>query len=187
MVKRIFDIFVSVILIIAFLLPSILIIMFLFFTNRGQVIHWSKRVGRNNQIFLMPKFKTMKSSTPELASHLLKNPENYLIFGGALMRKLSLDELPQLFSVLRGDMSIVGPRPALFNQDDLMDLRTKAGIHILKPGVTGWAQVNGRDEIDIKTKVEFEEYYLKNQSILLDLKICILTFYKVLGMKNITH
>lgn len=185
--KRFFDVIAGSILIIILFIPSLIICLFLFLTNNGHILHWSKRVGKNNQLFMMPKFKTMKQSTPQVATHLLKDPSVYLVFGGSIMRKLSLDEFPQLLCVLTGSMSIVGPRPALFNQDDLVALRTERGIHLQKPGITGWAQINGRDEIDIKTKVELEEYYLKNESMFFDFKICLLTFYKVIGMKNISH
>lgn len=161
--------------------------LFIRLTSKGYAIYWSKRVGVNNHLFLMPKFRTMYVDTPQVATHLLTNAQNYLIVGGSLLRRLNLDELPQLYSVLKGDMSLVGPRPALYNQEDLIALRTTRGIHVLKPGVTGWAQVNGRDELTIEKKVEVDEYYLKNQSLSLDLKIIVKTVAKVLGMKGVSH
>jgi len=156
-------------------------------TSRGPVLYWSDRVGINNSIFKMPKFRTMHVDTPPVATHLLKNPKDFLTPVGAFLRKFSLDELPQLWSILKGDMSFIGPRPALYNQDDLIKLRTEKGIHRLIPGITGWAQVNGRDDLPIPVKVEFEEYYLKNRSLLLDFKILWMTFIKVLKKEGIQH
>ena len=153
----------------------------------GPALHWSKRIGKNNTIFRMPKFRTMRLGTPDLATHLLLSPEIFVTRAGKFLRRYSLDELPQLFSVIQGKMSFVGPRPALFNQDDLVDLRTRKGIHCLKPGITGWAQINGRDELPIPQKVTFDEYYLTHRSLMFDLKILFLTFYNVLGSKGITH
>jgi len=135
----------------------------------------------------MPKYRTMRTDTPAVATHLLSNPDAYLTPIGKMLRKMSLDELPQLMSIAKGDMSFVGPRPALFNQDDLIELRTKKGIHELTPGLTGWAQINGRDELPIPVKVEFDEYYLKHQSLLLDLRILYATFFKVLRKEGVTH
>ena len=135
----------------------------------------------------MPKYRTMRTDTPAVATHLLSNPDAYLTPIGKILRKMSLDELPQLMSIAKGDMSFVGPRPALFNQDDLIELRTKKGIHELTPGLTGWAQINGRDELPIPVKVEFDEYYLKHQSLLLDLRILYATFFKVLRKEGVTH
>jgi O-antigen biosynthesis protein WbqP len=146
-------------------------------TSKDPVFYWSDRVGINNIIFKMPKFRTMRINTPAVATHLLENPNKYLTPIGPFLRKLSLDELPQLWSVLRGDMSFVGPRPALYNQDDLMELRTEMGIHKIIPGITGWAQINGRDDLPIPIKVGYDEYYLKHRSFLFDLKILWLTFY----------
>lgn len=159
-------------------------------TSSGPGIYWSSRVGQGNKLFDMPKFRTMRLGTPQMATHLLsqqQKPDAYLTAVGRFLRKSSLDELPQLWSVLVGQMSIVGPRPALFNQYDLIEMRTKNNVHTLKPGITGWAQVNGRDEIPIIKKVELDTYYLKNQSFWLDCKIILLTVIKVLRTDNITH
>ena len=156
-------------------------------TSKGPVLHWSKRVGLNNKIFLMPKFRSMKIGTPQLATHLMKNPESQLTPIGNFIRRSSLDELPQLFSVLNNDMSFVGPRPALFNQDDLITLRTAVNVHTIKPGITGWAQVNGRDELPIPIKVKFDQDYLTRMNLFFDLKIIFLTAKKVLFKDNISH
>lgn len=173
------------------LFPLILITYLLVkLTSNGPALYWSQRVGRQNQLFLMPKFRSMKIGTPQIATHLMNqqaNPDTFLTPVGSFIRKSSLDELPQLWSVLKGDMSIVGPRPALFNQDDLISLRTEKNVHTLKPGITGWAQINGRDEIPIPDKVILDAYYLAHQSLSLDLKIIILTIVKVLRRDNITH
>ncbi len=156
-------------------------------TSTGPALYWSDRVGVNNNIFRMPKFRTMRIDTPAVATHLLSNPDIYLTPIGSLLRKSSLDELPQLWSVLKGDMSFVGPRPALFNQDDLVALRTEKGVHVLIPGITGWAQINGRDDIPIPLKVEYDKYYLENRSFFFDMKILYLTFYKVISAKDVSH
>lgn len=156
-------------------------------TSRGPVLYWSDRVGRRNRIFKMPKFRTMRLNTPAVATHLLSNPSAYLTPIGAFLRKTSLDELPQLWSILNGDMSFVGPRPALFNQDDLIALRTEKGVHHLVPGLTGWAQVNGRDELPIPQKVTFDEEYLRRQSLSFDLFILWRTFIKVLRRDGVSH
>jgi len=185
--KRISDIVLGSIITTIALIPMALTAIFIRLTSKGPALYWSKRVGKNNEIFLMPKFRTMYINTPQVATHLLFDPKQYLIWGGSLIRKISLDELPQLYSVIVGDMSLVGPRPALFNQNDLIALRTEKGIHHLKPGVTGWAQINGRDELSISKKVEVDEYYLRNISLSLDLKIILLTVVKVLGMKGVSH
>jgi O-antigen biosynthesis protein WbqP len=150
-------------------------------------LYWSDRVGVGNEIFKMPKFRTMRIDTPAFATHLLKDPDAYLTPMDPFPRKSSLDELPQLWSVLKGDMSFVGPRPALFNQDDLIALRTEKGVHQLIPGITGWAQINGRDDIPIPKKVEYDEYYLNHKSFFFDLKILFLTFLKVARAKNVSH
>lgn len=184
---RIFNILISFILSIFLLVPFLLILVLVKLTSPGPAIHWSKRVGKNNRIFLMPKFRTMKINTPQVATHLLQEGQNYLTPIGAFLRKASLDELPQLYSVLKGDMSLVGPRPALFNQDDLVELRTKFGINTLVPGVTGWAQINGRDDLSIPEKVNFDKEYLDRRSLAFDVKIIFLTAYKVLLRKNISH
>lgn len=187
MLKRVFDIFLSFIAFVIFFIPLLLIAIAIKLTSKGPVIHWSKRIGKNNKIFLMPKFRTMLVNTPQVATHLLSNPSIHLTPIGGFLRKSSLDELPQLYSVIVGDMSLVGPRPALFNQDDLVALRTEKLVHQLKPGVTGWAQINGRDELPIPTKVGFDEYYLHNQSLVLDIKIIFLTVYKVFKSEGVTH
>jgi O-antigen biosynthesis protein WbqP len=159
-------------------------------TSSGPALFWSQRVGKDNQLFSMPKFRSMHIGTPQIATHLMNqqsNPNSYLTPVGSFIRKTSLDELPQLWSVLKGHMSVVGPRPALFNQDDLIKLRTEKGVHELKLGITGWAQINGRDEIPIPQKVALDVYYLEHQSMLLDIKIVVLTAIKVLRRDNITH
>lgn len=186
MKHRIFDIFLSIIASIIFFVPFWGIFFLVKATSKGSAIHWSKRVGKNNIIFLMPKFRTMRVDTPQVATHLLDG-KSYLTPIGGFLRKSSLDEIPQLISVLKGDMSLVGPRPALFNQHDLVEFRTKCGVHTLNPGVTGWAQINGRDELSIPDKVEFDRFYLENRSLVLDLKIIFITFVKVLLRKGISH
>ncbi|QWD91826.1 sugar transferase [Polynucleobacter sp. MWH-Braz-FAM2G] len=185
--KRIFDLIVAVAVGILFLPLILLTYLLVRLTSSGPAIYWSKRVGKNNQLFEMPKFRSMKIDTPALATHLLANPDSHLTPVGGFIRKTSLDELPQLWSILVGDMSLVGPRPALFNQDDLIAMRTKLGIEALTPGLTGWAQVNGRDELDLPTKVDFDYQYLQRQSLGFDLKILWLTFLKVLRSEGVTH
>ncbi|HOD36080.1 MAG TPA: sugar transferase [Syntrophales bacterium] len=185
--KRLFDISLSLVLSALFLVPMVIIAVAVKCTSMGPVLYWSDRVGIRNTLFKMPKFRTMRRDTPPVATHLLNNPEKYLTPLGAYLRKLSLDELPQLWSILKGDMSFVGPRPALFNQADLIELRTKKGIHHLIPGITGWAQVNGRDDLPIPVKVEYDEYYLKNRSALLDLKILFYTALKVVKAEGVRH
>lgn len=185
--KRFFDKGVSLISLMILCIPLLIISFLVKLTSKGPVLYWSDRIGRNNSIFQMPKFRTMKINTPVVATHLLEGPNKYLTPIGSFLRKLSLDELPQLLSVLKGDMSFVGPRPALYNQHDLIELRTKKGIHKLIPGITGWAQINGRDELPIPVKVEYDEYYMKNKSFFLDLKILWLTFYKVVKIEGINH
>lgn len=156
-------------------------------TSPGPALHWSRRVGKNNHIFTMPKFRTMRVNAPQLATHLLQEPERYLTPVGALLRRTSLDELPQLASVWRGDLSLVGPRPALFNQNDLVTLRTRHGVHRLVPGITGWAQINGRDELEIPLKVRYDSEYMEAQSLSLDLKIIALTLWRVLKADGVHH
>ena len=156
-------------------------------SSPGPVLYWSDRVGCDNLIFKMPKFRTMRTDTPAVATHLLDNPDQWLTPIGKFLRKSSLDELPQLFSIFTGGMSIVGPRPALFNQDDLIALRTEKGVHHLTPGLTGWAQINGRDELPIPVKVEFDVWYLENRSFLLDMRIIVLTLVKVLKKEGVAH
>jgi O-antigen biosynthesis protein WbqP len=185
--KRYFDFCLAICFIGVFLFPIALIVILVRLTSRGPALYWSDRVGMGNTIFRMPKFRTMRIDTPAVATHLMQNPDEYLTPIGPFLRKSSLDELPQLWSVLKGDMSFVGPRPALFNQNDLIALRTEKGVHRLVPGITGWAQINGRDDIPIPKKVEFDEYYLKNRSFLLDLKILVLTFFKVTRAENVSH
>ena len=156
-------------------------------TSPGPILYWSDRVGIHNTIFRMPKFRSMRIDTPEVATHLLKDPDHWLTPIGSFLRKTSLDELPQLYSILKGDMSFVGPRPALFNQDDLIALRTQAGVDALVPGLTGWAQINGRDDLPIPVKVEFDAEYLKKRSFWFDMKIIWLTFIKVIRRDNVDH
>ena len=185
--KRIFDLLLSLCLIIFLLIPIFIIVVLVRLTSKGPALYWSDRVGVNNKIFKMPKFRTMHIDTPAVATHLLKEPDVYLTPIGHFMRKTSLDELPQLWSVLRGDISFVGPRPALFNQEDLIALRTEKGVHQLIPGITGWAQINGRDDIPIPIKVLYDEYYMKNQSFFFDLKILWKTFFKVIKKEGVVH
>lgn len=183
---RLLDLFLGLIAGIIFFIPFWIIVVLVKITSPGPAIHWSKRIGKNNQIFLMPKFRTMRIDTPQVATHLLDG-KSYLTPIGGFLRKSSLDEIPQLISVIKGDMSLVGPRPALFNQYDLMELRTKHGVHTLLPGVTGWAQINGRDELSIPEKVEFDADYLRRKSLGFDIKIIFLTVLKVVLRKGISH
>jgi len=185
--KRIFDLVVSLLLIGLLGFPMLLIGFLVRLTSNGPALYWSNRVGIGNVIFKMPKFRTMYSHTPPLATHLLKNADSYTTPVGRLLRKLSLDELPQLLSVVRGDMSLVGPRPSLFNQHDLISLRTERGIHRIVPGITGWAQVNGRDDLPLPVKVEYDEFYVKNRSFWLDLKILGMTFIKTAKSEGVSH
>jgi O-antigen biosynthesis protein WbqP len=187
MIKRIFDIVTAIILLIVLCIPMLIIAVAVKLTSRGPVLYWSERVGIRNTTFKMPKFRTMRKDTPPVATHLLKNPDSYVTPLGYYLRKFSLDEIPQLWNILKGDMSFVGPRPALFNQDDLVQLRTRKGVHTLIPGITGWAQINGRDDIPIPLKVEYDEYYLKNKSFFFDLKIISMTFVKVLRAEGVQH
>ena len=185
--KRIFDVIIAVLLLIIFLIPLLFIALLIKLTSKGPVLYWSDRIGKNNKIFRMPKFRTMRIDTPAVATHLLSNPDEFLTPTGPFLRKSSMDELPQLWSVLKGDMSFVGPRPALFNQDDLIALRTQKGVHVLTPGLTGWAQINGRDELPIPVKVEFDEYYLKHRSFAFDLYTILLTVLKVIRKEGVQH
>lgn len=185
--KRIFDLSVSFCVLLVLLIPLLLIAAGIKLTSKGTVLYWSNRVGKDNRIFKMPKFRTMRIDTPSVATHLLKDPDTYVTRIGRILRKSSLDELPQLISIVKGDMSLVGPRPALFNQDDLIELRTRKGIHRLTPGLTGWAQINGRDELPIPVKVEFDNYYLLHQSFSLDMKIILRTTLKVIFREGVTH
>lgn len=168
--------------------PLLLAVALLVFgTSPGPVLYWSSRIGRHNQLFQMPKFRTMKVGTPAVATHLLSDPDRYLTPIGSFLRKSSLDELPQLWSIFKGDMSFVGPRPALFNQDDLIALRTQYGVHMLRPGLTGWAQINGRDELPVPKKVALDVEYLQRKSLWFDLEILFLTGLKVIRRDNVTH
>ena len=185
--KRVFDLTMAWCLLCFLSVPILVVGLMVKLTSEGQALYWSSRVGIDNGIFRMPKFRTMRVNTPAVATHLMKNPDVYLTPIGSFLRKFSLDELPQLYSVLKGDISFVGPRPALYNQDDLVGLRTGKGIHKLIPGITGWAQVNGRDVLSIPVKVEFDEYYLKNRSFALDFKILWMTFVKVVRREGVTH
>lgn len=185
--KRVFDLFLAIGVTLILLLPILFVGLLVRFTSKGPVLYWSNRVGKNNVIFKMPKFRSMQMGTPAVATHLLNNPDAYLTPIGSFLRKSSLDELPQLWSILNGDMSFVGPRPALFNQHDLIELRTKAGVHHLVPGLTGWAQINGRDELPIPQKVAMDIEYLHQRSLWFDIKIIILTAVKVLKRDNVTH
>ena len=185
--KRLFDHLSALFLLMVLGFPMLIIAVLVKLTSHGSVLYWSDRVGKHNAIFRMPKFRTMKIDTPAVATHLLDDPDQYLTPIGKFLRKSSLDELPQLISIVKGDMSFVGPRPALFNQDDLVTLRTQKGVHVLTPGLTGWAQINGRDELPIPVKVGFDEYYLTHRSFLFDLKILLLTFFKVLRKEGVAH
>jgi len=185
--KRIFDLLLSLCLVPVLLVPILVIAVLVRLTSRGPALYWSDRVGVGNEVFKMPKFRTMRIDTPAFATHLLKDPDAYLTPIGPFLRKSSLDELPQLWSVLKGDMSFVGPRPALFNQDDLISLRTEKGIHKITPGITGWAQVNGRDDLPIPIKVGYDEYYLKNRSFSFDIKILFLTLFKTVKSEGVQH
>jgi len=185
--KRLFDLIVSSITIMLLIIPMSFIVIAILLTSKGKVFYWSERVGLDNNIYKMPKFRTMLTDTPEVATHLLESPEKYLTPIGGILRKYSLDELPQLISVFKGDMSLVGPRPALFNQYDLVELRTKKGLEKFLPGITGWAQVNGRDDLSIPDKVELDEEYKLRNSFWFDLKIIWLTFMKVLNRDGVSH
>jgi O-antigen biosynthesis protein WbqP len=185
--KRLFDITMSVLALFVLGIPMLIAALVIKLTSKGPVLYWSNRVGKNNTIFRMPKFRTMLIETPAVATHLLSDPDRYLTPIGKFLRKTSIDELPQLLSILKGDMSIVGPRPALFNQDDLIALRTAKGVHVLTPGLSGPAQINGRDELPIPVKVEYDEYYLKNRSFLFDIKIIFQTLFKAAKCEGVTH
>ena len=187
LMKRLFDLLSSSILLILFAVPMALIALAVKLTSKGPVLYWSDRVGRWNRIFKMPKFRSMRTNAPQVATHLLSNPDAYLTPIGGFLRRSSLDELPQLFSVLNGDLSLVGPRPALFNQDDVIALRTESGVHNLVPGITGWAQVNGRDELPIPEKVRLDCEYLRTRSFWLDIKILFLTILKVARREGVSH
>ena len=185
--KRCFDILLGSIALLALFAVLSLVAIAVKLTSSGNLLYWSQRIGKDNTVFLMPKFRTMRSDTPVVATHLLTNPDAYLTPVGKFLRTTSLDELPQLYSILMGHMSFVGPRPALFNQDDLIDLRTRAGVHVLTPGLTGWAQVNGRDELPIPDKVALDKVYLQKQSWLFDMQILVRTFMKVVRRDGVVH
>jgi O-antigen biosynthesis protein WbqP len=186
-VKRSFDIFLSFILLIILIIPILMIAFAVILTSKGSIFYISDRVGRGNKIFKMYKFRTMKTETPPIATHLLKDPGRFLTSIGMFLRKTSLDELPQLINIIKGDMSFVGPRPALYNQDDLIKLRTEKGIHELIPGLTGWAQINGRDDLPIPVKVKLDDYYRINRSFLFDLRILFETCLKVIREEGVSH
>ncbi|MBN9420855.1 MAG: UDP-phosphate galactose phosphotransferase [Candidatus Accumulibacter sp. 66-26] len=185
--KRLFDFALAFAAAAALALPILIVALAVRLTSPGPALYWSRRVGRNNCIFEMPKFRSMRIDTPAVATHLLQNPDQWLTPIGSFLRKSSLDELPQLWSILKGDMSFVGPRPALFNQDDLIALRTEKDVHRLVPGLTGWAQVNGRDELPIPQKVQLDAEYLRRRSFLFDLKILWMTVQKVLSKDGVSH
>ena len=185
--KRIFDLLAALGLIVTFAPLFLLVVLAVRLTSNGPVLFRTQRVGKGNKLFTMYKFRTMQLDTPQVATHLLKEPDQFLTPIGKLLRRTSLDELPQLINVLSGEMSLVGPRPALFNQDDLIALRTAGGVDQLTPGVTGWAQVNGRDELPIPEKVNLDEWYMRNRSFWLDLKILGMTVFKVMRKEGVVH
>ena len=185
--KRFFDIFFALILSLFFIWLIVLVAITVRLSSKGPVLYWSSRVGENNRIFNMPKFRSMRMDTPDVATHLMTDPKLFLSPVGAFLRSSSLDELPQLFSILKGDMGFVGPRPALYNQNDLITLRTEKGVDKLLPGVTGWAQVNGRDDLSIPEKVDLDVEYLNRQSFWFDLKILLMTLLKVIKRDNVSH
>jgi O-antigen biosynthesis protein WbqP len=185
--KRLFDLVLAIPLAVFLAVPVALIAWVIRWNSPGPAIHWSDRVGRHNRLFKMPKFRSMRTDTPAVATHLLKNPDQYITSVGRWLRRTSLDEVPQLWSILVGDMSFVGPRPALFNQDDLVALRTEQGVHTLVPGLTGWAQVNGRDELPIPVKVEYDRQYLERRSLVFDLRIMAMTAVRVLKRSGVSH
>ena len=185
--KRLFDLFLVLTAGVVLILPIMIVAAAVRLTSPGPALYWSDRVGRHNRIFRMPKFRSMRIGTPAVATHLLQDPDAWLTPIGAFLRKTSLDELPQLWSILAGDMSFVGPRPALFNQDDLVALRTERGVHEMVPGLTGWAQVNGRDELPIPDKVALDVEYLRRHSFLFDLRILWLTVVKVIRRDGVSH
>ena len=185
--KRIFDLLLGVAILVFLVAPMLLIFIAVRLSSKGPALYWSDRIGKNNKIFKMPKFRSMLTDTPAVATHLLNDPDAYLSPIGGFLRRSSLDELPQLFSILKGDMSFVGPRPALYNQDDLIALRTRKGVDKLLPGITGWAQVNGRDELSIADKVALDVEYLHRQSFWFDIKILWMTFLKVIKRDGVSH
>lgn len=187
LIKRFLDVVLSSSVLVIACIPMLMIALAVRITSPGPALYWSTRVGRDNNLFQMPKFRTMRTGTPAVATHLLDDPNRHLTPIGGFLRKTSLDELPQLWCILRGDMSLVGPRPALFNQDDLIARRTEVNVHLLTPGLTGWAQVNGRDELAIPLKVAFDAEYRQRQSFLFDLRILWLTAIKVISARGVSH
>lgn len=185
--KRLFDLLLGTFALSVLALPIVLVALAVRLTSKGPALYWSDRVGINNTLFKMPKFRSMRVGTPAVATHLLSDPSSHLTPIGSFIRKTSLDELPQLWSILKGDMSFVGPRPALFNQHDLIEMRTEKGVHQILPGLTGWAQVNGRDDIPLNKKVQFDFEYLQRQSLLFDIRILWLTFLKVVKRDGVSH
>ena len=185
--KRVFDLLVCVTLACLLLLPMVIIAIMIFSTSKGPVLFWSNRIGINNKVFKMPKYRTMLINAPVVATHLIKNSDELLSPIGGFLRRFSLDEFPQLFSIFKGDMSFVGPRPALFNQDDLITLRSRNGLDKILPGLTGWAQINGRDELTINEKIDLEVEYMQRKSFWFDLKILWMTFLKVINIQNVSH
>ena len=185
--KRIFDIVMAMLLLVIFALPMAVIALLIRLSSPGPALYWSNRIGQGDRVFSMPKFRTMKVQCPLIATHLLSGAANYITPVGRVLRKTSLDELPQLLSIVKGDISFVGPRPAIYNQDDLIALRRQKGVHVLVPGLTGWAQINGRDELSIPEKVERDVYYLIHRSFLLDLQILCRTLPAVLGSRGVDH
>lgn len=185
--KRLFDLCLALIAGALLVIPFLIVALLIKLTSPGPILYWSDRIGRNNCIFRMPKFRSMKVNTPVVATHLLSDPDTFLTPIGGFLRKSSLDEIPQLWSILAGDMSFVGPRPALYNQHDLIAMRTDRGVHTIRPGLTGWAQINGRDDLPIATKVTFDTEYLDRQSLAFDIRIIFLTALKVLRRDGISH
>ncbi len=185
--KRVFDLLMSLIAAVIFFIPLCLLAIVVKATSKGPVLYWSDRVGRDNRIFSMPKLRTMRVDTPVVATHLLADPKTFLTPVGGFLRKSSLDEIPQLWCIICGDMSVVGPRPALFNQQNLIDLRTEQNVHLIRPGLTGWAQINGRDELPIPEKVKLDAEYLRLQSFTFDIKVIMLTALKVVRRDGIVH
>jgi O-antigen biosynthesis protein WbqP len=185
--KRLFDLFTGIVISVLLVIPMLLIMIAVRLTSKCPSLYWSDRIGKNNVIFKMPKFRSMRANTPAMATHLLDNPDSHLSPIGGFLRRTSLDELPQLYSVLNGDMGFVGPRPALFNQDDLIALRTEKGVDKLLPGITGWAQVNGRDELSVSDKVALDVEYMQRQSFWFDMKILWMTFLRVVKRDGVSH
>ena len=185
--KRIIDLLIGSVVLLFVFVPMLVITLLVRITSKGPALYWSDRVGQRNKVFRMPKFRSMRIDTPAIATHLLNDPEQFLSPIGGFLRRTSLDELPQLWSILKGDMSFVGPRPALFNQDDLIALRSEQGVDQLVPGLTGWAQVNGRDELPIPEKVKLDVEYMERQSILFDMRILWMTFLKVVNREGVSH